>query len=122
MTRINVVPVEELCDKHLLAEYYELPRVFKLAKVCSDAPKEYTLGKGHLKFFYDKLGYLFWRYIDIRNELLQRKFKINEDKYYSNVEIMGEKYSVCGYIPNEKALEINRARIKERIAAFKRKI
>ena len=28
MTRINCVPVEELTDKHLGAEYRELPRLF----------------------------------------------------------------------------------------------
>lgn len=31
MTRINVVPVEELTTKHLVAEYRENPRVFALA-------------------------------------------------------------------------------------------
>lgn len=29
MTRINVVPVEELSDAWLIAEYRELPRVLK---------------------------------------------------------------------------------------------
>lgn len=32
MTRINVVPVTELTDKHLLAEYRELPRIFGASK------------------------------------------------------------------------------------------
>jgi len=27
MTRINLVPPEELCDQHLLAELRELPRI-----------------------------------------------------------------------------------------------
>ena len=58
MTRINVVPPAELCNKHLLAEYRELPRVFGLAKPVDDAPSAYVLGKGHVRFFYDKLGYL----------------------------------------------------------------
>ena len=29
MTRINVVPVKELSDQHLIAEYRELQRVIK---------------------------------------------------------------------------------------------
>ena len=29
MTRINVIPVEELSDQHLMAEYRELPRAIK---------------------------------------------------------------------------------------------
>ena len=28
MTRINCIPPAELSDKHLLAEFHELPRVF----------------------------------------------------------------------------------------------
>lgn len=32
MTRINVVPVSELVDKHLVAEYRELPRIYKAAQ------------------------------------------------------------------------------------------
>lgn len=31
MTRINVVPVESLYYKHLVAEYREIPRCFSLA-------------------------------------------------------------------------------------------
>jgi len=32
MTRINVIPVEELTTKHLVAEYRENPRAFALAR------------------------------------------------------------------------------------------
>ena len=32
MTRINVIPVDELVNKHLLAEYHEITRVFGLVK------------------------------------------------------------------------------------------
>ena len=35
MTRINCVPVEELHQKHLVAEYRELPRVFRLAEAAA---------------------------------------------------------------------------------------
>jgi hypothetical protein len=31
MTRINVVPVQELTNKHLMAEYRELPRAMRRA-------------------------------------------------------------------------------------------
>jgi hypothetical protein len=47
MTRINVVPVTELCDKHLLAEHRELKRIpnriVKGKFTLKDAPTEYVL-------------------------------------------------------------------------------
>lgn len=66
MTRINVVPVESLHYKHLCAEYRELPRIFALAHKASlssrpwtnKQPSSYTLGTGHVLFFYDKLQFL----------------------------------------------------------------
>jgi len=55
MTRINVVHPRELVDKHLLAEYRELPRVFALAHSWwmqggnpNKLPIQYTLGEGHV--------------------------------------------------------------------------
>lgn len=32
MTRVNVIPVEELHDKHLIAEYREIPRIVNLVR------------------------------------------------------------------------------------------
>ncbi len=50
MTRINVVPVEELSDAWLLAEYRELPRVLKQPICLIGAPTRYQLGAGHVKW------------------------------------------------------------------------
>ena len=67
LTRINCVSPEELHGKHLLAEYRELPRIFNIVRKRVeqgqspsqiDMPDRYTLGTGHVKFFYDKLGWL----------------------------------------------------------------
>ena len=86
MTRINVILPKLLSDKHLLAEYRELPRIFtavkKLDKKPDDIPEHYVLGKGHCKFFYDKSKYLFNRYHDIAKDLHLRGFKINWDLVY----------------------------------------
>lgn len=82
MTRINCISVTELCDKHLLAEYYELPRIFSwLEKVIEKGkeptiPDHYVLGKGHMSFFADKLTYLNDRHIELVDECLKRGFKI----------------------------------------------
>lgn len=118
MTRINVVPPSELCDKHLLAEYRELPRVFALARYCPDAPKEYVLGAGHVKFFYDKLAFLHRRFMHIVSECQSRGFNIK----HKWPPMMPDKVGLYkGYTPTPEALSINRARIAERISQFKRK-
>lgn len=117
MTRINVVPVQELCDKHLLAEYRELPRVFKLARPCPDAPKEYVLGAGHVKFFYDKLGFLACRFVELVNECKKRGFNVR----YDTADVAGLSPALIrDYTPPPEALALNRARIAERISQFRR--
>jgi deoxyribonuclease (pyrimidine dimer) len=48
MTRINIgIEPHELCDKHLLAEYRELPRIWR-ARLVSKAPPNFKLGPGHV--------------------------------------------------------------------------
>lgn len=120
MTRINCIPVQELTDKHLIAEYRELPRVFKLARVCPEAPKEYTLGTGHVKFFYNKLGWCVIRQHQLVDEMKSRGFKPNFNP--TDLEKLSEhhggpiKSQFWNYwYPTEEAQEINRARIVERL-------
>lgn len=117
MTRINVVPVEELCNQMLFAEHRELTRIpnmlnsGKLQTQYRDAPHEYTLGSGHVKYFVDKLGYLKKRYDALHQELLQRGYNVT----YIWPDSL-PKYAILGdYSPTEKALAINRERIKERL-------
>ena len=121
MTRINCIPVKELTREHLIAEYRELPRVIKLANKCkdfSDIPKDYVLGAGHVKFFYNKLGYLCNRYVDITLEMSGRGYKTNaklvNDVLLSFTEtpnrLMGD------WKPTQQAQEINRQRIADRLA------
>jgi hypothetical protein len=112
VTRINVVPVSELCDEHLRAEHRELTRIPNSifnGKLSDERriPSEYKLGTGHVYFFANKLGYLFDRYDDLLFELLERGFKA-EDRWPSHVIPIGE------YTPTKAALKINRERIKER--------
>ena len=123
MTRINVVPVGELCDQHLLAEFRELTRIpngllsGKLEPHYPDAPKEYTLGKGHVKFFVNKLSWLSERYSALFDECWNRGFKV---KYiwpvYEKALLIPDK---CwnDYTPTHEALALNRARILERMPA-----
>jgi hypothetical protein len=81
MTRINAgIPPQKLTNRHLLAEHREIkriPNVIKNGKANLDGiPEQFSLGKGHVKFFYNKLGYLHARYVEIRTECEARGFNI----------------------------------------------
>lgn len=125
MTRINVIPVEELTDKHLIAEYRELPRVFKLArspqpKEAYRWPREYTLGRGHVKFFYDKLRFCQQRQCQLVAEMKQRGFKPAFDpedlwQYHERAGGHAPSHLWNDYEPTPEALSINRKRIGERL-------
>jgi len=81
MTRINAgIDPASLHRQHLLAEHREIKRIPNMvasgkAKI-EGIPKNFTLGKGHVKFFYDKLGYLKLRYISIHNECRRRGYNV----------------------------------------------
>lgn len=115
MTRINVVPVRELCDQHLLAEHRELTRIpngilsGKLKIHYDDRPSRYTLGAGHVKFFTDKMGWLVHRYIALHQECTARGF---------NVAMRWPEQAVPAsdflYIPTSTDKALNRSRILER--------
>lgn len=87
MTRINTLPVKLLLDQHLMAEYRELPMVMaslyrSLVAVDGRAknlriPNNYTLGAGHVSFFYNKEKYLFTRWKQLIKELKHRGFQVD---------------------------------------------
>lgn len=83
MTRINTgISAQELPDKLLLAELREIKRIPNVIKSgrynMAGQPKEFTLGTGHVKFFYDKLEYLLERYNNLRWEALYRGFNVSD--------------------------------------------
>lgn len=118
MTRINVVHPKELTDKHLLAEYRELPRVFALAHSWymqggqfDTLTREYTLGHGHVRFFYNKLGYCTKRHALLVNEMLSRGFRVT----YKNPPSITISALAGDWTPTSNAIRINRERIDERL-------
>lgn len=117
MTRINVVPPEELHVKHLVAEYRELPRIFKLAVAAYEAgrmpPKsdEYRLGKGHVAFFYDKLRFLRDRQRALIAEMLNRGYNPS----HTTVDFEIPDALLGSWQPDAEALKINRQRLFERM-------
>ena len=120
MTRINCIPPRELCDKHLGAEYRELPRVFSLARPDRVIPPHYTLGKGHVLFFYNKLVWLARRAQEIADECRTRNRAVNFDpKKLLTANPYPELYG--DWTPSEKDKALNRERIALRISQFKKK-
>ncbi|MFD1197470.1 pyrimidine dimer DNA glycosylase/endonuclease V [Brucella gallinifaecis] len=123
MTRINCIYPSELTAAHLVAEYRELPRVFALVRAAiergekpDDArnPNAYTLGKGHVRFFYPRLGYLAKRQTALIAEMLARGYSpqfTTTDKLLNDFPA-----EWCNdWEPTENAIAINRARISERL-------
>lgn len=129
MTRINCIPVTELSDKHLVAEYRELPRVFGLVTKAIQRgerpddprnPTEYTLGKGHVRFFYPRLGYCERRFQALAQEMVRRGMK----PQYGHVLRSWENVTRGFYedwTPTPAAQALNRQRIadKQRLSRIK---
>lgn len=126
MTRINVVPVEELTNQHLMAEYRELPRIFTLVKKAQEKGKRpvdftvetYRLGKGHVHFFYKRLAWLQERYNELVKELYRRDFNINPIRTFSLLEGL-DHYWFGWYSVTTEALQENRERIAKRLSGDK---
>jgi hypothetical protein len=121
MTRINAgIPPSELVDKHLLAEHREIkriPNVIRKGKFNMDnQPKEFKLGSGHVKFFYDKLEYLRLRYNTLYDECIKRGFNVT---YYGSAwNDIDSKY-FGNYQPTENDIKIIKERINERLKTIK---
>lgn len=124
MTRINLVEPEELVRQHLVAEYRELPRIFGLVRAAQTkglrpgslkAPQAYVLGRGHMLFFYDKCMFLLRRQQSLIREMRARGY---DPKFaYPNDLITGlDPHWLGDYTPTVEAIELNRQRIRERLA------
>lgn len=114
MTRINVVPVEELSDQWLLAEYRELPRVIKGEFDLRDAPDNYCLGKGHVKWAKKYSFWLLYRYDRLLKELKYRGFRPKHSLYELVKTYGGDSSPVLDYYVSDMDIEINRERLIEK--------
>lgn len=124
MTRINCIDPKELCREHLVAEYRELPRVFALAHKCGkphpNAPKNYTLGTGHVIFFYDKLRFIANRHLSLIAEMQRRGYTTNFDGDVSHWETLIKNNNMWkDWVPNEIDMKINMDRIADRLSTMK---
>jgi len=116
MTRINVgIDPSELSTQHLLAEHREIKRVPNMVRTgkakLDDIPETFRLGPGHVKFFYNKLGYLLDRYSKIYRECKKRGFNVQSyASAWSGIpaELLGQ------YQPTQMDIHIIRERIKSK--------
>ena len=125
MTRINIIPVQELFDQHLIAEYREITMVpaalnrtinSKSGLNLSKINNTFTLNKGHVYFFYNKGKYLHKRYKEIVKEMKARGFQPNPNrKFPKNIFIENNLYN--DWQPSLEDCKIIRERIKSKIKA-----
>jgi deoxyribonuclease (pyrimidine dimer) len=123
MTRINsAIDPKNLTDQHLVAELRELPRIFtavnkRLEKDLSfdDIPKEFTLGTGHMTFFYDKLDFLYFRFYYLKNEYKDRYQKDWNDYIQFNIVLFLNLNLLNNHTPTEKEKQLLVERISTRI-------
>lgn len=127
MTRINVIAPKELHNKHLMGEIHEITRVYGLVRKAQDRkinkynfkekikpPVEYTMGTGHVKFFYDKLKYITDRYYALNEEAIKRGYNVNPIP--KDDLVAGIHASWFGdYEPTQSAIDINNTRLEERL-------
>ncbi len=123
MTRINLLNPSQLSDQHLIAEYREifmvgsaLQRSLKSPnwkKTKDTLPREFTLNKGHVKFFYNKGKYLHNRYLKLILEMKNRGMKPDPARTFKIDQWPSQLYK--DWEPKEKDLELVKERIRQKI-------
>ena len=116
MTRINVgIHPKMLTRQHLIAEHREIKRAPNQVKSgrarVENATDTFTLNKGHVTFFYRRLGYLRRRYRALYEECQRRHYEVqNYEDAWSGVpdELMGD------YTPTEADRQLLMERLQER--------
>jgi deoxyribonuclease (pyrimidine dimer) len=126
MTRINCIDPALLTGSHLLSEYRELPRIFGLVKKAINNGKcindfnidTYRMGRGHVLFFYKRLGWLLSRQKDLVAECLRRGYKITHTSPDTLIEGIPEEW-LGDWVATEDAIKQNMVRLIERDDYYK---
>lgn len=122
MTRISVGFNKQLIDKNLNRERIEvlrIPNAIKkgTAKVdLKKIPKDFRLGKLHVTFFYDKVGFLKHHYEELTAECIRRGFNPTD---YSDAFNDIPSHLMNNYTPTQHDIQIVRERITERLKTMK---
>jgi deoxyribonuclease (pyrimidine dimer) len=127
MTRINLVHVKDLADQHLFAEWREIKMVPAALRrslktrnkgdILAGIPRRYTLNKGHVTFFFDKILFLYDRYIELTEELEDRGYALAyHDPHFIFFRDIPEVFWTVEWQPNDVDKAINIERILLRIS------
>lgn len=131
MTRINLVPPQELYDQHLFAEWREIKmvpmslrrsiRAHGVSGVLKRIPKEFCLNIGHVTFFYDKGHYLWKRYLLLTEELKRRHYIFDYNAPMDPLRVFWTTHNLVmpfmgDYTPTQEALVLIRERIASKVA------
>ncbi len=114
MVRINLISPINLADQHLIAEYDEILMLLAYVKrypKTENIPKKYCLGKGHIKFFKNKLRYLKERHELIKKEMKKRGFKASKTIKLSDFK----KDLINNWRPDKKDKDIIKKRLIQKI-------
>jgi hypothetical protein len=117
MTRINVgIDPKTLNRQMLIAEHREIKRIPNVIKSgrfsMTKQPSEFTLGTGHVKFFYDKILFLKNRYESIYNECINRGYNVTY--FGSAFDGIPRKY-MNDYHPSARDKQLLEERIAQRL-------
>lgn len=123
MTRINIIPVEYITNRHLVAEYTEIRHISSSLSRSQKSktfdvnkfPKKFTLNKGHVSFFYNKGKYIHKRFLSIQREMLKRGFNLSKDKMELNIEPFLSDGLYNDWTPDLTDMLVVASRIKQRI-------
>ena len=120
--RINIIPVQELADQHLRAEYNEIKfsadyyRRSKRTKLGIDRSrigKKFTLSTGHAYMWYDKFKYVLNRLDELCVEMKARGYAVNYPEL--NTAGIDQEWNYGNYSPTSEEKKINVERIVQRI-------
>lgn len=127
MTRVNLVSPYSLADQHLMAEFRELKMVpaalLRSLKTRSEdaihdsIPDTFTLNRGHVLFFMDKMRYLRSRYKAIEKELRERGYNIqkrNSRKLF--ITQVPKSFTVTEWEPSVSDVKVSVERIMLRLS------
>ena len=114
MVRINLLKPSCLADQHLVAEYNEILMLLGYVRKYPDQldiPKEYCLGKGHIKFFKNKLLYLESRFNVLKKEMKKRGFVPKKD-----INLRKFDQDLCkNWRPKDKDISLIKKRLRKKL-------
>jgi deoxyribonuclease (pyrimidine dimer) len=114
MVRVNLVLPKTLADQHLIAEYNEILMLAAYIRAHPDTsglPERYCLGKGHMRFFKDKLVYLKNRHEMLKKEMRKRGFRASKSISLASFSSKNRN----DWTPTEKDFAVIRKRITAKL-------